>query len=72
MTNERHKVIFDLLFHSGMRIGELLALDFGDSDFEKNLIHITKNRPTMTLSIYSHFYRDGGVENADLFRETLI
>ena len=34
---------FQLLYWTGMRIGELMALTFKDIDFEKNLIYITKS-----------------------------
>lgn len=32
-----------LLFYSGMRFGELLALTLADLDFKENTIHITKS-----------------------------
>lgn len=38
----RYYVLFDLLFWTGMREGEALALAPADIDFESNLIHITK------------------------------
>ena len=44
VENPRHKICFLLLFYSGMRIGELLALNEGDFDFVKNQINITKSR----------------------------
>ena len=44
VKNPRHKVCFLLLFYSGMRVGELLALHAGDFDFVKNQISITKSR----------------------------
>ena len=36
------KVIFNILFYSGMREGELLALTYNDFDFDKNTISVTK------------------------------
>lgn len=42
LDNEIYKNIFLLALHSGMRIGEILALTVNDIDFEKKLIHITK------------------------------
>ena len=36
------KVIFNLLFYSGIREGELLALTFKDFDFKRNTVSITK------------------------------
>ncbi len=36
------KVIFSILFYSGMREGELLALNYSDFDFENNTISIRK------------------------------
>ncbi len=44
VKNPRHKVCFLLLFYSGMRVGELLALNAGDFDFVKNQISITKSK----------------------------
>ena len=34
--------IFDVLFHTGMRIGEATALTWNDIDFDNNEIHINK------------------------------
>ena len=42
--NNKYRVIFSLLFFSGMRIGELLALNIGDLDFKNNKITINKNK----------------------------
>lgn len=33
-----------LLLHTGMRVGEMLALRFGDVDFENGMLNICKNR----------------------------
>ena len=38
----RYYIIFEILFWTGCRIGELLALTMGDVDFERNQISITK------------------------------
>lgn len=40
--NVMHKNEYLLCFHSGLRIGEVLALQVQDIDFENNCIHITK------------------------------
>ena len=37
-----YRIIYDLLFYSGMRIGELRALTLSDIDFNKNTIRINK------------------------------
>ena len=37
------KVIFDLLYWTGMRSGEMLALTLNDFDFEERTVSITKN-----------------------------
>ena len=37
-----HKNEYLLCFHSGLRIGEVLALEVPDIDFDNNLIHITR------------------------------
>ena len=34
---------FKMLYWTGMRLGELLALTIGDIDFERNMINITKS-----------------------------
>ena len=40
-----YKMIFELLFYTGMRIGELLALTLSDIDFDKKIITINKTLP---------------------------
>ena len=40
--NTRYFIIFEILFWTGCRIGELLALTKGDIDFQHNRISITK------------------------------
>lgn len=42
-TSLLYKAIFTLLFWSGIREGELLALTYNDFDFEKKLVHINKS-----------------------------
>ena len=42
VKNDSYKNIFLIALHTGMRIGEILALQINDIDFENNLIHITK------------------------------
>ena len=44
VCNDKYRVIFSLLFFSGMRLGELLALNIGDFDFKNNKIRIDKNK----------------------------
>lgn len=48
-SNERYYLIFEILFWTGCRIGELLALNKGDVDCINNQINITKT-----------YYRTGG------------
>ena len=45
----KYYLIFEILFWTGMRVGELLALTKEDINFESNEIHITKT-----------YYRSGG------------
>ncbi|MCI9390758.1 MAG: tyrosine-type recombinase/integrase [Lachnospiraceae bacterium] len=40
----RARTALDLLFYSGVRCGELLALTLGDFDFQENMIGITRTR----------------------------
>ena len=42
LKNENYKNIFLIALHSGMRIGEILALTPSDIDLDNKLIHITK------------------------------
>ena len=42
-TTPLYRISFLILFWTGMRVGELLALTLGDFDFDKNLIHINKS-----------------------------
>ena len=51
VTNPMYKLCFLLLFYSGMRVGELLALNAGDFDFIKNKISINKSLMHVTKEI---------------------
>lgn len=42
-----YQVVFKLLYSTGMRIGEMRALTYGDFDFSKNTVSITKNVHTI-------------------------
>lgn len=39
---QEYQILFDILFWTGMRIGELLALTWADLDLEKGIININK------------------------------
>lgn len=41
-SNLQYYTLFEVLYYTGMRIGEAQALTFGDIDPEKKVIHITK------------------------------
>lgn len=43
-----YRIIYELLFYTGMRIGELRALTLSDLDFDKNTIRIDKTLPRST------------------------
>jgi integrase len=43
ITDISARTALELLFYSGMRFGELLALTLADLDFEENTIQITKS-----------------------------
>lgn len=43
-----YRIIYELLFYTGMRIGELRALTLSDIDFNKNTIRIEKTLPRGT------------------------
>ena len=51
VTNPNYKLCYLLLFYSGMRVGELLALNAGDFNFTKNKITITKSLMHVTKEI---------------------
>lgn len=42
VTDFKYKVLFDVLYYSGMRIGELLALTPSDVDFTQNTLDVNK------------------------------
>ena len=44
VDNPKYEICFSLLFYSGMRLGELLALEVGDFDFVQNIINISKSK----------------------------
>jgi len=43
IKKEEDKITFDILYYSGMRIGELMGLKWDDIDFENNKIRIDEN-----------------------------
>ncbi len=51
LNTKYDKAIFNLLYCSGMRIGELLALTEKDIDFQHNTIHVTKQFSSLTREI---------------------
>ena len=44
ITDIRDLVIFDLLFYTGLRHGELIALTFNDIDLYNRLLHVNKTK----------------------------
>lgn len=51
VKTEEYRSMFYLLFFSGMRVGELKALDLTDFDFESNKISINKSYSPISLKI---------------------
>src|SRR5690625_4546239 len=49
VNNVRYRTLFMVLFYSGARIGEALALTWNDIDFENNLIDINKRYYKMEI-----------------------
>ena len=47
LTRPQTKMVFELLFWTGIREGELLALTLNDFDFEARKVHITKTFVTL-------------------------
>ena len=45
-----YKTFFSILYYSGARKGELLALTWADVDFEQNAIHINKTEYNRKIS----------------------
>ena len=43
LTRHRSKLAFEILFWTGLRVGELLALTYNDFDFENKRVSVTKN-----------------------------
>lgn len=46
--------IFSTLFYTGMRKGELFALQKKDIDLDKGVIHITKSYINATINMYKN------------------
>lgn len=49
-NNDKYKVLFQFLFYTGIRIGELLALQWKDFDEENKTVYIYKSATNDTLS----------------------
>jgi phage integrase len=43
ITSSEYRICFLLLYWTGIRLGELLALSYSDFDLEKKIVHIRKN-----------------------------
>ena len=71
--NSKYRVIFSLLFFSGMRVGELLALNIGDLDFKNNKITINKNKmfPSGKITTTKTAYSNRTIEMPTLIMQTL-
>jgi len=50
-AKEPYKTIFDLAWNTGMRAGEILALNRGDLDFERKTIRVNKSSDDKTREI---------------------
>jgi integrase len=57
--------LFALAAHTGLRLGELLALNWGDIDFIKATVSITKNAITV-----EDFENDSGKKNVTMIQDT--
>ncbi|MBQ8882574.1 MAG: site-specific integrase [Clostridia bacterium] len=55
-----YTAIFMVLCCTGFRIGELLALDLNDIDFERGIISITKTRDIHTGEVHQHTKTNAG------------
>jgi integrase len=62
MADRKYKLLTRFLVLSGLRIGELIALEKSDVDIDGRVIHVTKNRQAVTqetgLPKNSTSYRD--------------
>lgn len=44
VLNRRHRTMLALMYGSGLRVGELVALNIGDIDFERQRIHVCRGK----------------------------
>ena len=51
ITDKFDKAVFNLLFYSGLRIGELLALTLDDIDFKKGIVNVDKKFNDTTYKV---------------------
>lgn len=57
-SDEPAKTLFQTAVLTGVRIGELLALQWGDIDWHSDVIHVCR-------TLYFRFWRDNSAENAN-------
>lgn len=67
VTDSRARTALQLLFYSGIRFGELLALTLGDCDFSANTINITKSlQPKSTGDLVGPPKTDNGIRKISM------
>lgn len=61
-VKDQHRTFFTLLFETGLRIGEALALDWGDVNFFSNEISVNKTAKDQTVRPFTKNYMNRKVD----------
>ena len=52
--NQKHRLVLMLLYYAGLRLHEVIDLQWEDIDFEKDLIHIKKEKDERERNVFLH------------------
>ncbi len=53
-ANFKHKLVLQLLYYTGLRLNELISLQWTDLDFEREIIHVKKGKENKDRVVFLH------------------